>query len=186
MTSLTEVRERPIPFTKAMIEAILAGRKSQTRRAMRVQPESAWMDWLININLKGDNRYWVNGEPTMHINTNKEFDEEKGECPYGKVGDRLWVKSRRFMPKRETQIWLEITDIRVERLRSITEQDAIAEGIPPIPEEFAKALGVESDSNYAKRFSIVWDSINNKRPGCSWQDNPFVWVISFKRIEVSK
>jgi hypothetical protein len=87
----TTVKEHPILFSGPMIRAILENRKTQTRRVVKPQPEAAWMDWVINTNLGGDNRYWVDGEPTMHLNMEKDFSS-KGECPYGKPGDRLWVR----------------------------------------------------------------------------------------------
>lgn len=80
-----------IIFSGPMVKAILEGRKTQTRRVIKPQPEGAWMDWLINTNLNGDNRYWVDGEPTMHLNMAKDFNP-KGECRYGYPGSHIWVR----------------------------------------------------------------------------------------------
>jgi hypothetical protein len=130
------------------------------------------------------------------------------KCPYGQPGDKLWVRETwepvpvetasiyenesrseikiRFkadtedsfnrwhpsihMPKASARIWLEITNVRVERLQEITDQDAYAEG--------AAKKGIHD--NPAARFKILWYKINGKD---SWNANPWVWVVEFKRIE---
>jgi hypothetical protein len=122
-------------------------------------------------------------------------------CPYGQPGDRLWVKewytinafddvlyltdwksegleyegmgwkSSRFMPKKYTRTWLEVTGVRVERLNDIIAEDAIAEGI---------LVGPSEGKRYA--FSQLWDSINARR-GYGWDANPWVWVVSFELRE---
>lgn len=84
---------------------------------------------------------------------------------------RGWTPSI-FMPRWASRLTLEITEIRVERVRSISKADAAAEGFP-MP---AGCL------NYRDDFSDLWDSINGKRPGCAWADNPWVWAISFRLL----
>ena len=80
-------------------------------------------------------------------------------------------KSPLFMPKKYSRITLEITDIRVEKLKDITREDAICEG-------------VRSQFHYypIQEFSLLWNKINSKR-GYGWHINPYVWVIFFKRIK---
>lgn len=84
-------------------------------------------------------------------------------------------KSSRFMPRWASRINLEITNIRVERLHDITEEDARAEGANRIN---AGDLGMET---YKSAFRRLWDSINLKR-GYGWYTNPWVWSIEFRRI----
>lgn len=88
-----------------------------------------------------------------------------------------------FMPRGLRRITLEITDVRVERLQEISEDDAIAElglrevfdggwtGLPPPWTDTRDP--VES-------FARLWDRINGTG---SWERNPWVWVVSFNRIE---
>lgn len=78
------------------------------------------------------------------------------------------------MPRWASRILLEITDIRVERLQDICEDDAKGEGYPVLQEE-----NVPHPKNW---FELLWDSINAKR-GFGWDSNPWVWVIEFKRLE---
>jgi hypothetical protein len=73
------------------------------------------------------------------------------------------------MPRWASRILLEITDIRVERLQDISEDDALAEGI-----DYTCQQALPSDV-----FSGLWESINGSG---SWNANPWVWVIEFKRI----
>jgi hypothetical protein len=91
-----------------------------------------------------------------------------------------------FMRRALSRITLEITGVRVERLQDISEDDAVAEGIGrhikhgtewfdfyPIDEEFPGSTTVAKDS-----FQSLWESINGSD---SWAENPWVWVIEFKR-----
>ena len=96
-------------------------------------------------------------------------------------------KIARFLPAWASRDTLEITGIRVERLHDISEEDAIAEGIEALPGE----LGWRGWKDYANpemegflggfdSYRTLWESING--PG-SWDQNPFVWVVEFKRFE---
>jgi len=102
-----------------------------------------------------------------------------------------------FMPRWASRITLELTDVRVERLQDISEADARAEGVEPNwcgdlkgwnPEEHgwidylqtcedSDGCGTAKDS-----FESLWQSINAKR-GYGWDKNPWVWVLSFKRVD---
>lgn len=88
------------------------------------------------------------------------------------------------MPRWASRITLEITDIRVERVRDITEEDARAEGVNTIPYMLPgeNGIGLGLDSICKPRFKVLWNSINSKR-GYGWDVNPYVWVIGFRRIE---
>lgn len=98
-------------------------------------------------------------------------------------GDRAWHPSI-HMPRWASRILLEITDVRVERLNAISEEDARAEGIidggclncgEPEP---CGCANPEPDATDA--FAYLWQSIYGQE---SWNANPWVWVIEFKRVE---
>ena len=129
-----------------------------------------------------------------------------------KAGANHWRPSI-HMPRRASRILLEITDVRVQRLQEITGEDARAEGVQyPVSVhdcpagkckplfrldlmERAVSWGIFStpkrraerepthDDMSRLYFSALWDEINGKRPGCSWEANPWVWTVSFKRLQ---
>jgi hypothetical protein len=76
-----------------------------------------------------------------------------------------------YMPRWASRITLEVTDVRVERVQSISARDAHSEGIGAIPY-------VTEDWEIIEDFAGLWDSINAKR-GFSWESNPWVWVVEF-------
>lgn len=87
------------------------------------------------------------------------------------------------MPRWASRITLEITEVRVQRLQEISEEDAKAEGLSFVADGCAR-FGVEGLASSwcdcpVTAYAALWESING--PG-SWDANPYVWVISFKRI----
>jgi len=239
------MKEHTIIFSTEMVRATLEGRKTQTRRIIKPQPKvcppetrpTAYPDsilWRVN-------KY----DGIIGLLTTDEYAKH---CPYGQVGDRLWVREafwqvyaqweqhelscgedilhsgwywatpehliedidglrplstiRRFtkpekedcswdwpfgaiwrkrpsihMPKWAARIFLEITNIRVERVQDIDAVEAEAEGM-----RRPKRLCPDMHDEYILlRFQRLWDSLNAKR-GYGWDKNPWVWVIEFKRI----
>jgi hypothetical protein len=233
-------QEKPILFSTPMVQSILAGRKTQTRRLIKPQPpnsgeclETPCRDGSYDKNMKWFN-YWDWGFPD-------DADESFTAIPKYQVGDILWVRethycfgmfvdvegeytkhgkpqrqfhdftvhyekdyhyedsppdmdeqihSKRwhkrpslFMPKDIARIFLEVTDVRVERLQDICMHDAIAEGIEEVAKyNFKDYLGQQSNGfmNPIASFRSLWQSINAKK--CPWKSNPWVWVYTFKRI----
>lgn len=99
-------------------------------------------------------------------------------------GRSCWKPSI-HMPRAASRILLEITDVRVERLNAISEEDATAEGVPPagslLPDYPGTFLTPKGDFATAKiSFQRLWEYIYGAE---SWEANPWVWVIEFKRIE---
>jgi len=78
------------------------------------------------------------------------------------------------MPRWASRITLEITEVRVERVQEISLNDIRAEGIPDDRATYNAPIQVE-------KFRTLWDSLNAKR-GYSWSNNPWVWVITFRRV----
>lgn len=82
------------------------------------------------------------------------------------------------MPRWASRLTLEVVDVRAERLHAVTDDDALAEGVDRTN---------ASIPGYARtRFARLWDSINGERPGCAWSDDPWVWRIEFRRVEVAR
>jgi hypothetical protein len=97
-------------------------------------------------------------------------------CPEPK-----WVAAQQ-MPRRDSRITLETTDIRVERLQEISEEDARAEGCKPRNIEVRGGIARTSLLDFAER----WNAIQSKRKKASrvpWSANPWVWAVTFKRLE---
>lgn len=215
------MRQLPIPFSTPMVQAILENRKTMTRRTagldkMNERPEK----WIYNKELKpafsfnkiesgiiesakprynvGD-KLWVREtffearkcrqaplfqfEPDFLYKADKAF-----------IGENKWKPSL-FMPKEAARLWLEVTNVRCERLQDITEADAIAEGIEfdttfrlykcPVCSSGAHKGGdlLCSDGFFITAklaFQSLWHSINGVD---SWDANPWVFVYEFKRIE---
>lgn len=93
------------------------------------------------------------------------------------VGDvdekRLGWKPSIHMPRWASRITLEVTDVRVERIRDISVNDALAEG---------RCLSTDPDD--PEDFRNTWNRLNASR-GFGWDANPWVWVVGFRRVETS-
>lgn len=219
------MKQIPILFSTPMVQAILAGRKTQTRRVVKPQPilPEPTSEIVRTIKIGWVVRHKIPSHPLGYEATSQL------KCPY-KVGDVLWVRETLeqnalggaiyraggkvgeqighnplaeneflswddfsitrtvipsiHMPKSACRIWLEITDVRVERLQDITVEDAIAEGIEKRSNNYQfKNYENENQLGFSQprdSFQSLWKSINSEQ---SWNDNPWVWVIEFKRIE---
>lgn len=180
-----------------MVKAILARRKTVTRRLIKPQPKDK-LEFIV----AGD---------TKHIG--KWFDRKNGGywIPPCCCGDVLYVRETWckgslnggaeqyfykaddndfhcqwrpsiHMPKEAARIFLRVTDVRVERLQDIRLEGCLAEGVQ---------LTFLEERDFAKRgliawqrYSTVWDSTIKKSDlgKCGWDANPWVWVIEFERI----
>lgn len=185
----------PILFSTPMVNAIMRGDKTMTRRLIKTPKNKLAAGFRINTSKDGANK-WPEA-----IDENERGLEGNGcnmECPYGQIGDVLWVretwsrwanepykykadgttgyswKPSIHMPKAACRIFLEITNIRVEWLQDITENDAISEGVENL------GLYPGYDVSSRGKFEGLWNLINGDE---SWDKNPLVWVIEFKRME---
>jgi hypothetical protein len=75
------------------------------------------------------------------------------------------------MPRWASRLTLEITDVRVQRVQEISEEDAEAEGVY-VP---------QIDGTLRSQYELIWNTINRKR-GLPWDSNPWVWAITFKKL----
>lgn len=184
------MKERPILFSTPMVRAILSDQKTQTRRVKkgpavchvgctgdRLWVRETWKLW------EGDS-FSTHGEPLdpdVIVGPLSRFGEEylqsrPIEYFADSCGDGPWRPSI-LMPRWASRINLEIVAVSLEKLQDISEADAKAEGVKPVP--FCSA-GRPTGNEHIEGFEILWDEINAKR-GHSWDSNPLVWVIEFRR-----
>ena len=206
------MKETGILFTPDNIRAIREGRKTQTRRVIKPQPkppgvlttgDGNWRVLLKNGMTKvfdwqrdclygrvGDKLYVKEG-----IIVDEAFDPPE-LAGYYMDGARATLPGQKrltamFMAKHYARTWLELTDVRVQRLQDISEEDAKAEGV--------KQRSISTWWNYfedcylfsaQQSFSSLWQSINGKnKPGedwDAWDANPFVWALTFKLCAVGE
>ena len=227
------MKAKPILFSTPMIQALLEGRKTQTRRVIKsldgIDQRSLGVNESCQANFTIVYQGGGNGSQAL-------------KCPYGKIGDLLWVRETFadvndhgcpailykadhstydfmtsseeylcddlsldyshphikkydysqwiydvesgeeghgyrpsiFMPKWASRLTLEITDIRVERLHSISDRDAFKEGV-----ELCYDLLEPHEEGASEKYIYLklWDKLNGKE---STDSNPFVWVLEFK------
>jgi len=192
--------ERPIIFSAPMVCAILAGQKTKTRRVVKPQPElaqllthsgwSAWFDGhgrpLHNPYGQPGDRLWV--RETWAQNWNQLSDTRMdrsyvyradGEGRAQDNGTDLPWRPSIHMPRAASRLSLEITGVCVERLQDISDDDARQEGVA---EWALGALSPQGQQELSRQegFELLWSSINGRD---SWDANPWVWVVEFKRLE---
>ncbi len=248
--------ERGILFSAPMVRAILAGKKTQTRRVVNPQPAA-----LCRYDMNGAGTHALHLGPPLTLDgpafccvpVKATSADHRLACPHGVPGDRLWVRETfstdarsvypcppvwyradfdrnddpsdgehsrgcdawttgkpvaecfacagglrwrpcLFMPRKLSRITLEITEVRVQRLQDISEDDARAEGVAPLQMD---------DGRFLPAFEGLWERINGKaetmldddgepvlddhdRPikiaPKAWATNPWVWAITFRRL----
>lgn len=204
------MRERGMVFSAPEVRALLDGTKTQARRmVVPTRKQGTWLDvdhlhaspcltlarWDDRLGAQAEH---PRGGPLTWV-----------ACPYGAPGDALWVRetwwhgpqpdraeydadfdeaateaasfygakkrSASSMPRWASRISLEITDVRVERLQDISEADARAEGVA-LPTDYDRGR----EPTYRHHFAALWDSVT---PSARWAANPWVWALTFKRVE---
>lgn len=210
--------EKPILFSSDMVRAILDGKKTQTRRVMKVQPGCKG---VLETSPAGELIYhWPHNEEKIYfckfpydhrLWVRETFAIEQDCCVVWKAdrcaqyfgtgavpnGDKFYLpsgykplrwKPSIFMPRWASRIDLDVVRVRVERLQDITREDAKAEGVsnvwvnPPVNEDHYRRVMLNP---YVANYSVLWDEINGDR-GFGWDVNPWVWVLEYKPVEVTK
>ncbi len=179
------MREHPILFSSEMVLAILAGRKTQTRRVMKPQPTGKPFQF-ITFNVVTGDRLWVREK--LHRIDGQTFYSADGH-PLAMAQPWAWKRRELpsiHMPRWASRITLEIINVRVERVQDIGENDAEREGVEMWCEMFKDYSRKDDNPGWARdprySFQTLWDSINAER-GFGWDVNPWVWVIEFKKVE---
>lgn len=234
MPPLTQ-KEHPLILSGPMVRAYLAGRKTQTRRSIKPQPEEVQAAYQAQ---DGSWIFWYPDSPNLAERTKKLYKSGGFKCPHGRPGDRLWVREKFaygyrgenkennyvvffdggqkyrdgayyspqqeysqdafshikwkpsiHMPRWASRIILEITNIRVERVQAISEEDAIAEGVEWL---YPGHEGVYKDYllrtlngcvTAKESYMTLWESLYRRKPKLQWQANPWVFVIEFRKCQ---
>jgi hypothetical protein len=186
-----EIKPKPISFITEMVRAILDGRKTQTR-CIHDKPKYAVGDVLwVREKWRFDCLDFVWGEkPRAKIVYSDSynlfnFDSVLRAKKFEKFINKQGWQSPYFFPREAARLFLRVTRVWQERLQNITEKDARAEGVWSlgIYNDFDGHENVCVGETYREPFAILWDSINGKKAGCSWGDNPIVTAYEFERIE---
>lgn len=210
---------KPILFSTPMVQAILEGRKTQTRRIVKYPLKSKDAQVSIGYDNTPPIPYWspIQIGDILWVREAWDYYETSEECidentieyhiafaykalnTLPKINDIQWAKVSEdkywkaqekidyeenhnssgwkpsiHMPREAARIFLEVVSVRAERLQDISERDAFAEGAT-----WSDTLGKAS----LKAFQSIWKDIHGEK---SWEENPFVWVYEFKRIEKPK
>ncbi len=227
------------------VRAILEGRKTQSRRVVKHQPCRS----LPHTKTVGEGLHsldivhplgWSwhpngpNGWRAFAVDLADVLESMVQRCPYGRAGDRLWVKeswmqlyeadneggltclppsfepTRRalrrakyratdtapanfaaswrgplLMPRWASRLTLELTEVRVEPVQDLSEADARAEGmtLEALRGTVNGHPATVHAMSHVQRYIWEWDTLNAKR-GFAWASNPWVWVLTFRRVEV--
>lgn len=179
---------KPILFSTEMVKAILSGSKVQTRRVVKEEHAP--------VKISKDNQYLMPLDRLL-------------SCPYGQVGDVLWVRETMVLNKNSQTYW-PVADGYKRSISALTNKPFESEKVVPsihMPKEACRLFlkiksirverlqdisrgdamaegcpfpNIKNQTNPKQWFEDLWISINGKE---SWYLNPWVWVIEFERIE---
>lgn len=203
---------KPIIFNTEMVQAILEGRKTVTRRIIKPRHKGA-----SGIKIMGGYVYdvipidFIDGQTHTkeyqrapfkagdYLYVRETWSEWTGGYLYkswtspfhqpGKSSIMRWYPSI-HMPKEAARLFLKVKNVRVERLQDMEEEDAIKEGIHPKMCPNCSGLDCDlcSESEYTvmDEFMYLWNSTINKADldKYGWDASPWVWVIEFEKVEV--
>lgn len=221
--------DRPILFSGAMVRALLAGSKTQTRRVLNPQPEHLQVyDWKGKRLHDSEYRHWCwkghvgadnwdditkQLQPFLpfavgdHLYVREEFSGDwqfaglpprewgKGSPIWywadGSPADGDWIKPKpgMHMPRWASRLTCPVSEVRVQLLQEISEEDARAEGIAPTTKDDGGIIfpvpGSDDFTNTAKgAYKKLWDRLNAERAGgaYAWAANPWVVAVTFAVI----
>jgi hypothetical protein len=232
-------KQKPILFTTENTLVIVSGKKTQTRRLLKIKHLPS--NEIASIHKDGSGKGWIAWSPipVSAERTIKFYPGEEGFKPPYQVGNVLWIKEsyyqyghwkkngktkagtqrwkfipsedkvyywdqvdlsnlsfdpkkrstrvgmyqrpKLFMPKKHARYWIEITDVRVERLQAISQEDARAEGVDPAPHRcpgWTNPLLAHRDC-FICSYKVTWNQIHGPE-GNQWDKNPWVWAYTFK------
>lgn len=185
---MSDIRTRPILFSGAMVRALLDGTKTQTRRIAKLHTDrlgDEYMTQLADGSLIETVRLCPYGQPgdrlwckETHLPKASGILYRADINPVEAAGLGAMYggwKPSIFCRREYSRITLEVVSVRIERLQSISDADASAEG--------CSITEMRSGDCLASVYARLWESINGHG---SWNANPWVWVVEFKNLEESK
>jgi len=146
----------------------------------------AWGRWETRFSAKKGRDEWHFVDMTLECGKAYVYAADGQPEGYtrqkrGGVTPGWWKRPAIFMPAVASRLTLQVTAIRVERLRAISDADAVAEGIGLNPSAEGVPMTLPLGASVCRAaFRSLWESINGAD---SWAANPWVWVVSFKRLE---
>lgn len=175
------MKERPIIFSAPMVHALLANRKTQTRRvikpanagsALRDGAHSKCCPYAIGM------RLWVkeNWHAPIELDDRLPREVPPGTPIFYAADNALpahagKMRTALFMPRRVSRITLEVTEVRAERLGDIGESDAKEEGVT--------AIEAQQHGGWITAYRMRWQAIHGEE---GWRDDCYVWVVTFRVI----
>lgn len=193
----------PMIFNQEMVKALVDGRKTVTRRPMKLLTKDNGFGCNLNPNeVAGEvnngnyensifnpgDLIWVR-ETFRQFNSSDECgcSESPCGCPNdgayvykanGDGGESKWKPSI-HMPRKASRLTLRVTDVRCELIQNITDESAVKEGMPNSEE--AQMLAIESGLTWYEKpkvwYKNLWDKIYK-----NWHKNPWVWVVEFEVV----
>ncbi|OCH60893.1 hypothetical protein A6D98_09850 [Aliivibrio fischeri] len=226
------MKSTPMIFNTEMVQALLSGNKTVTRRPMKPQPVDSGLGYkwfpsnivqsMVQIdNFKEDKEDYLKGiiphvcpiackgdliyvRETFCMGRIYDYDSGHPASDYLYVEqcavdehviykqycldenieiDEVKWKASIHMPKELSRITLKVTDVRIEQVQDITEEQAISEGMPTNKE--CQKIAIDSGLGWYQKpvtwFKSLWNGLYN-----NWDDNPYVWVIEFEVIKPNK
>lgn len=148
-----------IKFSDEMLAAVIAGRKTQTRRLIEPQP-------VLNGNFyEVFGAGWSKGIKRVTVAPGHSLERN---FPYGLVDEKIPFADKDGNIKGE----IEIIDVWLQRVQEISQEDTLADGF--------SGDGISGSAAAYAQFADIWISIYGAE---SWSENPWVWVIEFKRVK---
>lgn len=185
--------EKPILFNTEMVQAILEGKKTVTRRLIKPQPYGQVMQYgspVVNPPVEPGDVLWVREtwaawSPTYGTAPSIHYKAD------GENHRKVRWRPSIHMPRSIARLFLRVTAVRVERLKDITEAGAIAEGFTEDPLEDGKTnvsfmCSVDCLQGTARgKFALLWNKTVRREDAdkYGWSANPWVWVIEFEKME---
>ena len=196
------MKEHPILMSVPMVRALKKGQKNQTRRLVNLDYIDTVKDGvpffadeygdyhktIESCPYKVGDHLWVRETWRNHAYplVFPSFTRYAADNIVVEIGKGPWRPSI-HMPRWASRITLEITDVRVQRVEEIREEDAISEGVTFDGKYWRGATHAAKGTprcmvSAKDAFMDVWDEIYGKR-GCGWETNPWVWAYTFKVVK---